>query len=60
MGWAILQDLSGVVETTSGPHSTELDALQLLILRLESDKTDVVDKIAVAKRRRRNLRRRKT
>lgn len=59
--FAILQDLSGVVETSDGfgIFSTEEEALQALILRLESERTEVVDKIAKAKRRQRQLKKRK-
>lgn len=60
MPWGIYTDLSGVAEISDGPHATELDALQGLILHAESNKTELVDKIAKAKRRRRSILRRKT
>lgn len=61
MPWAIYDDLSGVAEIDDfGIHPTELVAIEHLILRLESDKTDTIDKIAKAKRRRRALNRRNT
>lgn len=55
MPWGIYTDLSGVAEVHDGPHATELDAVQALILHLESNRTDIADKIASAKRRRRAL-----
>lgn len=53
--YAVLQDLSGVVETTDGfgIFATKVEALEALILRLESDRTEVVNSIAAAKRARR-------
>lgn len=56
-GWAIYDDLSGVALTEDGPHPTELAAIEKLILHLESNRTDIVDKIAKAKRRRRRINR---
>lgn len=58
MPWAVYTDLSGVAPIEDGLFDTELAAIQALILHLESDRTEVVDKIARAKRRRRVLRRR--
>lgn len=60
MGWAIYTDLSGVTEIAGANHPSEQAALEALILRLESDKTEIVDKIAKAKRRLRQLRRKKS
>lgn len=59
-GWAIYDDLSGVAQTEDGPHPTEEVAIEKLILHLESNRTDIVDKIAKAKRRRRRIKNRKT
>ena len=58
-GWAIYADLSGVTITEDGPHPTEEAAIEKLILHLESNRTDIVTKIASAKRRRRRLKNRK-
>lgn len=57
MSWAILSDLSGVQETTDGfgIFATEGEAIAVQILHLESNKSDIVDKIAKAKARRRRL-----
>lgn len=55
MPWGIYTDLSGVAEVHDGPHATELDAIAGLILHLESNKSEIADKIANAKRRRRRL-----
>jgi hypothetical protein len=59
--YAIADDLSCVLPTDDGfgIFTTELEAIETLILHLESNKTDVVDKIAKAKARRRRLNRRK-
>ncbi len=60
MPWAIYSDLSGVCEIEGASIPTEGEAIERLILALESNKTDVTDKIAKAKARRRALNRRKT
>lgn len=58
MPWAIYDDLSGVVEQEDfGIHPTEEAAQSALVLRLESDKTEIAAKITKAKRRLRQLRR---
>lgn len=57
MPWAILTDMSGVAEISDGHHPTELAAIEAQILYLESEKTEIVDKIAAAKRRRRAINR---
>ncbi len=59
MPWAVYTDLSGVAPIEDGLFDNELAAIQALILHLESDRTEVVDKIAKAKARRRKLNRRK-
>lgn len=60
MPWAIYDDLSGVTEEEDfGIHPTEEAAQQALILRLESDKTEIVAKINKAKRRLRQIRRKR-
>ena len=59
MPWQIYADLSGVVEMPVGLHPTEEAALEALVLHLESNKTDITDKLAKAKARRRVLARRK-
>lgn len=58
MPWAIYTDLSGVAEIEDGKFETELEALQGLILHLESNKTDIAVKIAKAKARRLSITRR--
>lgn len=57
LSYAIASDLSGVVATPDGfgIFKTETDALEALILRLESDKTETVLAIAKAKKRKRQL-----
>lgn len=60
MPWAIYDDFSGVTEVSDfGIHPTEEAALENCVLYLESNKTEIVDKIAKAKRRLRQLRRKK-
>jgi len=51
MGWAIYTDLSGVCEIAGATHPTEEKALEALILHAESNKTELITKIATAKRR---------
>lgn len=58
MPWAIYTDLSGVAELKDGKFETELDAIQGLILHLESNKTDIAVKIAKAKAARLRITRR--
>lgn len=55
MPWSIYDDLSGVAEIDDGFHPTERAANAALILHLESNRTDITDKLAKAKRRRRAL-----
>ena len=51
--FAIYTDLSGVVEVDYGHHPTKLDALETLILHLESERSDIASKLAKAKAARR-------
>lgn len=60
MPWGIYTDLSGVAEVHDGPHATELEALQGLILHAESERSELAAKIAKAKARRRRITKRKT
>jgi hypothetical protein len=56
MPWAIYTDLSGVTEISDGFHPTEQRALEVLILNLESEKSETANKLASAKQRLRRLR----
>lgn len=53
--WAIYSDYSGVANIGQGGFATELEAIESLIDRLESERAQTADKIASAKRRRRAL-----
>lgn len=58
-GWAVYTDLSGVAPVDDGHWDSEEQALRQLVYHAESNKTDIVVKIARAKRRLRDIKRRK-